>query len=167
MSLNKRKAPPLQSNPKNFRLGSHPLTDEQQHGLELAVTGESLKIEAGAGKTTPSPSSDDSAPLLESVKGRAGLSEGHIRSVVQKVFDNALERMRDDGFPDDDVRNLRSASLHWLRHTSATADAKVRDHKDLQADLRHESLATTVDTYYSSRNEERHRSNKHLSIEDR
>lgn len=49
MSLNKCKAPPLQSNPKNFRLGIHPLTDEQQHGLELAVTGESLKIEAGAG----------------------------------------------------------------------------------------------------------------------
>lgn len=116
---------------------------------------------------TPSPSSDDSAPLLESVKGRAGLSEGHIRSVVQEVFDKALERMKDDGFPDDDIKHLRSASLHWLRHTSATADAKVRDHKDLQADLRHESLATTVDTYYSSRDEERHRSNKNLSIEDR
>lgn len=116
---------------------------------------------------TPSPSSDDSAPLLESVKGRAGLSEGHIRSVVQEVFDKALERMKDDGFPDDDIKHLRSASLHWLRHTSATADAKVRDHKDLQADLRHQSLATTVDTYYNSRDEERHRSNKNLSIEDR
>lgn len=75
--------------------------------------------------------------------------------------------MKDDGFPDGDIKHLRSASLHWLRHTSATADAKVRDHKDLQADLRHQSLATTVDTYYSSRDEERHRSNKNLIIEDR
>lgn len=116
---------------------------------------------------TPTPSSDDSAPLLQSLKGRAGLSEGHIRSLVQEVFDYALERMRAEGFPDDDIKNLRSASLHWLRHTSATADAKVRDHKDLQADLRHQSLATTVDTYYNSRDEERHRSNKNLSIEDR
>lgn len=116
---------------------------------------------------TSAPSPDDSAPLLQSLKGRAGLSEGHIRSLVQKVFDNALGRMRAEGFPDDDIKNLRSASLHWLRHTSATADAKVRDHKDLQADLRHQSLATTVDTYYNSRDEERHRSNKNLSIEDR
>lgn len=83
------------------------------------------------------------------------------------MFGNALGRMRSDGFPDDEVKNLRSASLHWLRHTSATADAKVRDRKDLQADLRHQSLATTVDTYYSSRDEERHRSDKSLSIEDR
>lgn len=49
MSLNKCKAPPLQSNPSNFRLGLHPLTDEQQQCLVFAVTGESLKIEAGAG----------------------------------------------------------------------------------------------------------------------
>jgi site-specific recombinase XerC len=116
---------------------------------------------------TPAPSPDDSAPLLQSLKGRPGLSEGHIRGLVQEVFDYALERMRAEGFPDDSINNLRSASLHWLRHTSATADAKVRDHKDLQADLRHESLATTVDTYYNSRDEERHRSNKNLSIEDR
>lgn len=116
---------------------------------------------------TAAPSPDDSAPLLQSLKGRAGLSAGHIRSLVQEVFDNALNRMRAEGFPDDDIKNLRSASLHWLRHTSATADAKVRDHKDLQADLRHQSLATTVDTYYNSRDEERHRSNKYLSIEDR
>ncbi|MBV7547555.1 site-specific integrase [Pseudomonas sp. PDM26] len=116
---------------------------------------------------TPAPYPGDSAPLLQSLKGRAGLSEGHIRSLVQEVFDYSLERMRAEGFPDDDIKNLRSASLHWLRHTSATADAKVRDHKDLQADLRHQSLATTVDTYYNSRDEERHRSNKNLSIEDR
>lgn len=115
---------------------------------------------------TPMPSPDDSAPLLQSLKGRPGLSEGHIRSLVQEVFDFAQERMRKEGFSEGEINNLRSASVHWLRHTSATADAKVRNNKDLQADLRHQSLATTVDTYYKSSDEERHRSNKNLRIED-
>lgn len=54
VSLNLCKAPALQSNPSNFRLGSHPLTDEQQQSLEFAVGGDSLKVEAGAdsGKTS-------------------------------------------------------------------------------------------------------------------
>lgn len=34
--LNKCKAPPLRSNPTNNRLGAHPLTDEQQQGVEEA-----------------------------------------------------------------------------------------------------------------------------------
>lgn len=116
---------------------------------------------------TAAPSPDDQAPLISSLRGRPGLSEGHIRTLVQEVFDKAFQRMRDDGRSEEEVDSLRSASLHWLRHTSATFDAKVREHKDLQADLRHESLATTTDTYYNSLDEERHRSNKNLSIEDR
>lgn len=47
--LNALKAPPLKSNPANFRLGQYLITDEQQHSVELAITGDSLKIEAGAG----------------------------------------------------------------------------------------------------------------------
>jgi hypothetical protein len=49
VSLDLCKAPALQSNPSNFRLGSHPLTDEQQQSLEFAVGVDSLKVEAGAG----------------------------------------------------------------------------------------------------------------------
>lgn len=48
-SINKTKAPPLAANPANYRLGAYPLTDEQQSSVDKAVTGESLKIEAGAG----------------------------------------------------------------------------------------------------------------------
>ena len=76
---------------------------------------------------SPAPSSNDSAPLLQSLNGRAGLSAGHIRSIVQEAFDNALDRMRADGFPEDDIRNLRSASFHCVRHHSATAEFNVRD----------------------------------------
>ena len=65
---------------------------------------------------------------------------------------------------DDQVDQLRSASLHWLRHTAATFDAPHRDMKDLQADLRHNSLSTTQNTYYNSLDEQRAHSVKALKI---
>jgi integrase len=72
--------------------------------------------------------------------------------------------MTKDGWSEDEVDNLRSASLHWLRHTSATFDAQFRDMKDLQADLRHNSLSTTQNTYYNSLDEQRAHSVKGLKI---
>lgn len=63
--------------------------------------------------------------------------------------------MAAEGWSDDEVDQLRSVSLHWLRHTSATFDAPLRDMKDLQADLRHNSLSTTQNTYYNSLDEQR------------
>ncbi|KWW16644.1 integrase [Pseudomonas putida] len=116
---------------------------------------------------TATPTSDDATPLLRAHHGREGLSEGHIRVLVQSVFDEALTRMKQEDRTEDEIDALRSASTHWLRHTSATFDAKVRNDKDLQADLRHESLSTTVNNYYHSIDEQRHRSNKDLSIVDR
>ena len=49
VALNRLKAPPLQSNPSNYINGKYPLTDEQQECVEFAVSGCSLKVEAGAG----------------------------------------------------------------------------------------------------------------------
>lgn len=60
-----------------------------------------------------------------------------------------------------------SAFLHWLRHTAATFDAPFRDIKDLQADLRHESMSTTQNTYYNSLDQNRAKSVKGLGIKDR
>lgn len=114
---------------------------------------------------TPVPFVDDKTPLLQSLKGRAGLSGRHISLLVQQVFDRALERMREGGFSDDEINNLRSASLHWLRDTSARVDAQVRDHKDLQADLRHHDLSSTLDRYYYRDDDDRHSSNKKIRIE--
>lgn len=48
-AINRAKAPALITNPSNYRLGEHPLTDEQQYSVDMALTGESLKVEAGAG----------------------------------------------------------------------------------------------------------------------
>ncbi|SFP83376.1 Site-specific recombinase XerD [Geopseudomonas sagittaria] len=112
------------------------------------------------------PSSHETQPLLSTLKGRAGLSDRHLRLLLQQVFDRSLQRMVAEGWSDDEVDHLRSASLHWLRHTSATFDAPHRDMKDLQADLRHNSLSTTQNTYYNSLDEQRAHSVKNLRIKD-
>jgi site-specific recombinase XerD len=114
----------------------------------------------------PLPSPSETHPLLATLKGRAGLSDRHLRLLLQAVFDRALERMVEEGWSNDEVDHLRSASLHWLRHTSATFDAPHRDMKDLQADLRHNSLSTTQNTYYNSLDEQRAHSVKNLRIKD-
>lgn len=72
--------------------------------------------------------------------------------------------MKAEGQPEDEITNLRAASLHWLRHTSATFDAPYRDPKDLQADLGHESLSTTQDNYYDSLDGKRASSVKGLPV---
>jgi site-specific recombinase XerD len=115
----------------------------------------------------PLPYPGDISPLLASIDGRPGLSDRHIRSLVQEIFDHAAARMRSEGRPDDEVANLRAASLHWLRHTSATFDAPYREMKDLQADLRHESLKTTQDHYYDSLDDERSLSVKEIPLKGR
>jgi integrase len=101
------------------------------------------------------PAPGESEPLLRTVHGRPGLTARQIRDDVQAVFDRAVERMKQDGFPDYEISALRSASLHWFRHTGATFDAPYRNPKHLQADLRHKSLATTQNIYYNTLDDER------------
>jgi len=113
---------------------------------------------------TPLPSPQDVCPLIGTLNGRGGLSDRYIRSLLQVVFVRALKRMQEEGWSDDEIDQLRSASLHWLRHTSATFDAPLRDMKDLQADLRHNSLSTTQNIYYNSLDEQRASSMKGLKI---
>ncbi|BAU74487.1 tyrosine-type recombinase/integrase [Metapseudomonas furukawaii] len=113
---------------------------------------------------SPLPSAHEKTPLISTLKGRGGLSDRHIRLLLQEVFDITLTRMAQEGWSDDEIDQLRSASLHWLRHTSATFDAPHRDMKDLQADLRHNSLSTTQNTYYNSLDEQRAHSVKGLKL---
>lgn len=113
---------------------------------------------------SPLPSPQEKTPLITTLKGRGGLSDRHVRSILQAVFDHALQRMQSEGWSEDEIDQLRSASLHWLRHTAATFDAPLRDMKDLQADLRHNSLSTTQNTYYNSLDEQRARSVKELKM---
>ena len=110
------------------------------------------------------PSAHETYPLLTTLNGRGGLSGRHLRLLLQRVFDRALLKMTAEDRSEDEIDNLRSASLHWLWHTSATFDAPFRDMKDLQADLRHNSLSTTQNTYYNSLDEQRAHSVKHLKL---
>jgi site-specific recombinase XerD len=116
---------------------------------------------------SPLPGFRESTPLIATQRGRAGLSDRHIRVLLQQVFDRALQRMQAEHWPDEDVGRLRAASLHWLRHTSATFDAPHRDMKDLQVDLRHNSLSTTQNIYYNSEDEKRAYSVKRLPMKER
>lgn len=97
----------------------------------------------------------DPEPLLRTLTGRAGITARQLRNDVQKVFDAALERMKAEGVCESEIASLRSASLHSLRHTGATFDAPYRSPKSLQADMRHKSLATTQNIYYSALDAER------------
>lgn len=115
----------------------------------------------------PLPGFRETTPLIATQRGRAGLSDRHIRVLLQEVFDRALERMQHEQWPDEDASRLRAASLHWLRHTSATFDAPYRDMKDLQVDLRHNSLSTTQNVYYNSEDEKRAYSVKRLPMKER
>ncbi|HBN9860469.1 tyrosine-type recombinase/integrase [Stutzerimonas stutzeri] len=115
---------------------------------------------------SPLPSAHEKTSLISTLKGRGGLSDRHIRLLLQEVFDSTLVRMAQEGWNNDEIDQLRSASLHWLRHTSATFDAPHRDMKDLQADLRHNSLSTTQNTYYNSLDEQRAHSVKGLKIKN-
>lgn len=96
----------------------------------------------------------DTAPLLTKMNGQGGLTDRHVRAIVQEVFDAALVAMKTEGRSETEMSSLRTVTLHWLRHTGATHDAPFRDRKHLQADLRHKSYATT-DIYYDTLDEER------------
>lgn len=115
----------------------------------------------------PLPYSGETSPLLVKLNGDAGLTDRQVRNIVQAVFDKALSRMQEEGFKDEDVDELRSVTLHWLRHTSATFDAKTRDMKHLQTDLRHTNMSTTQDVYYNSLDEERSESAAKIKISQR
>jgi len=101
------------------------------------------------------PSPGENEPLLRTVHGRPGLTARQIRDDVQVVLDRAAEMMKKEGFPEYEYSSLRSASLHWFRHTGATFDAPSRNPKHLQADLRHKHLSTTQDIYYNTIEDER------------
>ena len=116
---------------------------------------------------SPLPGFRETTPLIATQREHAGLSDRHVRLLLQEVFDRALERMQSENWADEDVSRLRAASLRWSRHASATFDAPYRDMKDLQVDLRHNSLSITQNVYYNSEDEKRAHSIKRLPMKER
>jgi len=89
------------------------------------------------------PGLSEEHPLLPKLKGRGSLGVREISTLLQVCFDTAARALVKDN-KIDDAFAIVAASAHWLRHTSATAEASARRPLvDLQHDLGHDSIATT------------------------
>ena len=99
------------------------------------------------------------------LKGKGPVtSTRQIRRLVQDCFDAAYEKMKADGL-EEDAADLRSATVHWLRHTGISEDVKFRPREHVRDDAGHASMATT-DRYIDSDLRERHASGREKRLKD-
>ena len=75
-------------------------------------------------------------------KGKVISSTNQIRNIVQYCFDQAINRLKADGFIEE-ANGLQSATVHWLRHTGISDDIKSRPREHVRDDAGHTSSATT------------------------
>lgn len=102
-------------------------------------------------------------PLILKTSGKGPITDTrYLRRLVQECFDLATEQLIQDGFSDD-AEQLKSATVHWLRHTGISEDVKIRPREHVRDDAGHSSGATT-DRYIDVELIERHRSGKKKQI---
>lgn len=107
----------------------------------------------------PLPTRGETTPLICKTKGRGPIqSTRQIRSIVQACFDAAFEKMVADGLKEDALE-LRTATVHWLRHTGISEDVKYRPREHVRDDAGHSSSAVT-DKYIDIEMRARHASAK-------
>ncbi len=115
---------------------------------------------------SPLPSPDDQTPLVSTDRGQGGImSTNQIRNIVQICFDLTTQRMVDQGLKDE-VGDLQSATVHWLRHTGISDDVKRRPREHVRDDAGHSSSQTT-DRYIDVNLRERHHSAKNKPIKNK
>lgn len=113
----------------------------------------------------PLPSSFESSPLVEKIRGQGGMTSRHLTRIVQEIFDQAYRKMKHER-GEDTARKLLEASTHWLRHTGASMEVeRGRALKDLSEDLGHSSMATTDTVYVQSENKKRAASGKGRKVD--
>ncbi len=111
------------------------------------------------------PSPADQSPLLPKIKGNGPIkSANYIRNIVQHCFDQAMDRLNEDGFSEE-AESLNEATVHWLRHTGISDDVKIRPREHVRDDAGHSSSAIT-DRYIDIELRERHASAKRKVIFD-
>lgn len=112
---------------------------------------------------TPLPTPDELIPLLPKSKGKGPIeSTRAIRNIVQVCFDQAISKLHEKKlFEEADM--LRSATVHWLRHTGISDDVKWRPREHVRDDAGHSSSAIT-DRYIDIELQERARSAKRKTI---
>jgi len=112
---------------------------------------------------TPLPLIDDRTPIVSKLIGKGPVTSTRmVRSIVQDCFDLAYTKMKADGL-EDDAQELKTATVHWLRHTGISEDVKTRPREHVRDDAGHASMQTT-DRYIESDLRERHASGKHKKI---
>ena len=105
---------------------------------------------------TPILSPLETTPLVMSVAGRTDkfLTPTAIYLVVKEVFRRAATAL--ESTDPGGANILRSASTHWVRHTSATHQADAgNDIRFIQKNLRHASIETTA-IYLHAEEDPRH-----------
>ena len=109
------------------------------------------------------PHVSESTPMIAKVKGTGPVtSTRQIRFIVQDCFDQAHQRMHEQGLKEEALE-LKAATVHWLRHTGISEDVKHRPKEHVRDDAGHASMATT-DRYIDTEMRERHASAKHKKI---
>lgn len=114
---------------------------------------------------SPLPAVGEKTVLIRKTKGNGPISSTRqVRRIVQDCFDAAFERMKQQGL-EDDAHDLRTATVHWLRHTGISEDVKIRPREHVRDDAGHSTMATT-DRYIESDRRERHQSGKKKPLKD-
>lgn len=109
---------------------------------------------------SPLPVNDEKQPIIEKLRGRGGMTSRQLSRLVQQVFDETYERMRQEK-GDELAKKFKEVTTHWLRHTGASLEIeRGRALKDVSEDLGHASMATTDTVYVQTEDKKRAESGK-------
>ncbi len=112
---------------------------------------------------TPLPSLTDMSPLIPKQLGIGPMTSTRpIRRIVQACFDRAIFRLSADN-DKEEADQLKSATVHWLRHTGISDDVKIRPREHVRDDAGHSSSAIT-DRYIDVELRERNQSARKKQI---
>lgn len=110
------------------------------------------------------PSSGETQPIIEKLRGRGGMTSRQLSRLVQEVFDAAYESMRVTE-SQEAAQKFRELTTHWLRHTGASLEIeRGRALKDVSEDLGHSSMATTDTVYVQADSKKRAESGKRRKV---
>lgn len=110
------------------------------------------------------PSRGETTPLIAKAHGQTAIqSTRQIRCIVQACFDAAFARMDADGLKEEAIE-LKTATVHWLRHTGISEDVKHRPREHVRDDAGHSSSAIT-DQYIDVEMRARHASAKKKKLD--
>lgn len=89
------------------------------------------------------PTPNDKSPLLPKQPGKDPIkSTRTIRMIVQTCFDAAIQQLQKEKLSEE-AEVLRSATVHWLRHTGISDDVKIRPREHVRDDAGHSSSSIT------------------------